>query len=247
MPLYYEDGHLPILERRIVVQEHLSITSTQLLARNLLQHSHRPFPAFAITAREQSSGSGRRGSNWESPIGGSYQTIMLQDAEQRLRTGSLTLLIAATIASKLNEAYDSDIMVKWPNDLYLYGKKVGGILTEWSKGHLIVGVGVNVVIPTLRTGATLGLTDEDIAEVTNKVREAILIATARAWDGRGFEANDMAHLDYLKGRSIVANLFKSGSGMLHGVAKGVDSSGRLLITDLHGTDHRVLNASIVQH
>lgn len=240
------DGHLPISEREIVVQQHLSLPSTQLLARHVVAGSKHPLPAMVFEALEQTAGQGRRGKSWASPPGGSYQTIVLQDTEQRLRMGSLTLLIASYIARALTSTCHVDVVVKWPNDLFLYGQKVAGILTEWTKGHLLVGVGLNACVSPGH-GGTLGLPPEQLPEVTKVVRLAVLEATARAWDGRGFSAADLAGIDFLQGRHIVANLFQLGSGVLRGVANGVDDSGRLLVTDVNGTEHRLLNASIVQY
>lgn len=240
------DGHLPISEREIVVQQHLSLPSTQLLARHVVAGSKHPLPAMVFEALEQTSGQGRRGKTWASPPGGSYQTIVLQDLEQRLRTGSLTLLIASFIAKAIAQRFDVDVQVKWPNDLFVYGQKIGGILTEWTKGHLLVGVGINACV-ACGQGGTLGVAPEQLPVVTRVVRKAVLEATARAWNGDGFRAADLEGIDFLTGRHVVANLFQLGSGVLRGVAHGVDDSGRLLVTDVSGTEHRLLNASIVQY
>ena len=240
------DGHLPISEREIVVQQHLKLPSTQVLARHVVAGSKYPLPAMVFEALEQTTGQGRRGKTWASPPGGSYQTIVLQDIEQRLRMGSLTLLIASFVARALQSAFGGDVDVKWPNDLFVYGQKVGGILTEWTKGHLLVGIGVNACVAS-EHGGTLGLAPEQLPEATLVVRQAVLRATSRAWSGQGFVASDLAGIDFLAGRHIVANLFQLGSGVLRGVANGVDDSGRLLVTDVNGTEHRLLNASIVQY
>lgn len=247
MPRFYEDGHLPISQREIVLQQHLSVTSTQSLARHLLETTQRPMPAFVICAREQTGGRGRRGNAWRSPPGGSYQTVVLQDNEQRLRSASITLLVASQIARDLKKEFGVDVMVKWPNDLFLYGKKLAGILTEWTKGHLLVGVGVNGTTSPHARGATLDISEEQLPLLAQIVRRAVFAAVSRAWEGSGFTAADVEGIDFLAGRHIVANLFQSGSGMLNGVATGIDNSGRLLITDTSGTEHRILNASIVQY
>lgn len=247
MPQFREDGHLPISQREIVLQEHLSVPSTQTLARHLLETTQRPMPAFVIAAREQTSGRGRRGNDWDSPHGGSYQTIVLQDNEQRLRSASITLLVGSAIAKALREEFEVDVMLKWPNDLFLYGKKLAGILTEWTKGHLLVGVGVNATLNPHSRGATLNVSEDQLARLSKVVRCAVFTATSRAWEGYGFTAQDAVDIDFLRGRRIVVNLFQSGSGMLHGTATGIDDSGRLLVTDTNGTEHRILNGSIVQY
>lgn len=204
-------------------------------------------PAFVISAREQTAGRGRRGNDWSSPLGGSYQTIVLQDNEQRLRSASITLLVGSAIARAMREEFTADVMLKWPNDLFLYGKKLAGILTEWTKGHLLVGVGVNAMSHAHDRGATLGLDPEQLSRVSQLVRCAVFTATSRAWEGHGFTAQDVLNIDFLRGRHVVVNLFQSGSGMLRGTATGIDDSGRLLVTDVNGTEHRILNGSIVQY
>jgi len=95
-----------------------------------------------IVADRQTEGRGRRGRSWLSQEGGLYFSFLLRpkDFPQLL---SLPLLLGLSVAEALEELGFSPA-VKWPNDLYLGGRKVCGILCELSGSKLVVGVGLNV-------------------------------------------------------------------------------------------------------
>ena len=98
-----------------------------------------------LVALNQDSGKGRQGRLWVSAAGNFYGSTLVH-----LRAGdppAQTLSLAAGLA--LIEAVDvavSDqaLMLKWPNDLMLKGKKLGGILLERNGDRVAVGVGVNL-------------------------------------------------------------------------------------------------------
>ncbi len=94
-----------------------------------------------LTALEQSGGRGRRGRRWFSARGLSLVFSMVLrptgDFEE------LTALLALSAASALDKVC-SGIMIKWPNDLYIGGKKLGGILAEAGEGYVVLGMGINV-------------------------------------------------------------------------------------------------------
>lgn len=91
------------------------------------------------------SGRGRQGRTWISPAGNFYGSTLVD-----LRSGNpqpQTLALAAGLA--LIEAVDQAVpgqalMLKWPNDLLLLGKKLAGILLERSGNRVVIGFGVNL-------------------------------------------------------------------------------------------------------
>jgi BirA family biotin operon repressor/biotin-[acetyl-CoA-carboxylase] ligase len=130
----------------------------------------------AVLAGEQLEGRGSRGRSWHSPPGGLWLSVLLCPATLggievvSLRVG---LVLAAAL-----EAFTSEpVQLKWPNDLILDRRKLGGILCEarWQGGVLAwvaVGIGVNVQNPIPReleeTAISLaqvrpGLTAEELA------------------------------------------------------------------------------------
>lgn len=102
-----------------------------------------------IIAEEQTSGKGRLGRSWASPRGGAWFSILLRPPIPAERAGCLSVLIAVSLARALRERWGVPGGVKWPNDLYVANKKLGGILIELSsQAHqiewLVAGIGINV-------------------------------------------------------------------------------------------------------
>jgi len=103
------------------------------------------FPFFVpLVARAQTAGRGRLGRRWYSPPGkGLYLSVKFPKGffpEGDL--GCLSLVVGLSV-SRTVDAYALS-GIKWPNDVYLRGKKVAGILTEVSGPSVVVGIGVNL-------------------------------------------------------------------------------------------------------
>jgi len=102
-----------------------------------------------IIAEEQTSGRGRLGRDWVSPMGkGIWMTIMLKPDIKPNLASQVTLIAAMAVLKGIKAIYDIDIMIKWPNDLVVNGKKVCGILAELGAeiervNYLCVGIGIN--------------------------------------------------------------------------------------------------------
>jgi BirA family biotin operon repressor/biotin-[acetyl-CoA-carboxylase] ligase len=101
-----------------------------------------------FSACTQTSGQGKPGHSWQSPVGGLYTTVLLTWPEE-VHFSSLSLVCALALAYTV-EDYGLVPQIKWVNDLFLEGKKLGGILIEdtgisSSKGKvLLIGIGLNV-------------------------------------------------------------------------------------------------------
>lgn len=108
---------------------------------------------LGIWALEQSHGRGQRGHHWESAWGGLYLSVLLQLNLPVHRAPEITLWSAWSIAAHLNRYVgDGPIRLKWQNDLFLEGRKLGGVLTETKiQGEQIlwavVGIGINYQNP----------------------------------------------------------------------------------------------------
>jgi BirA family transcriptional regulator, biotin operon repressor / biotin---[acetyl-CoA-carboxylase] ligase len=122
--------------------------STNNYARQLALHMEAPEGTLVI-AEEQTAGRGKMGRLWHSPHGLSiYASVVLRPTFDSSRTQAPTLLAAAAVAASLIHLYGIPARVKWPNDILIEGKKVGGILTEsmLEQGRilfLIMGLGLN--------------------------------------------------------------------------------------------------------
>lgn len=121
--------------------------STNIRAKSLAEQgvSH----GTLVVADMQYAGKGRRGRGWVSATGTSiYMSVILRPVFSPVKAPMLTLVMAYSVSQAIRELEDLDVMIKWPNDLVLNGKKICGILTEMSAeidyvNHVVIGVGVN--------------------------------------------------------------------------------------------------------
>jgi len=90
-----------------------------------------------ILALQQTGGKGRGDRVWESPPGGLYLSIISP-------SHSLLPLIAGISVIQTLVGLDNRLRLKWPNDIILDGKKVGGILCEDDDKSAVVGIGINM-------------------------------------------------------------------------------------------------------
>jgi BirA family biotin operon repressor/biotin-[acetyl-CoA-carboxylase] ligase len=103
-----------------------------------------------VLAEAQTGGRGRQGRRFASPPGvGIYLSLLLRPSVDASRLPQLTLMAAVAAADALAEMTALPVCLKWPNDLNLHGKKIGGILTEAViqsdlPALVIMGIGINV-------------------------------------------------------------------------------------------------------
>ncbi|MEM1168537.1 MAG: biotin--[acetyl-CoA-carboxylase] ligase [Cyanobacteria bacterium P01_H01_bin.35] len=114
-------------------------------------------PGTIVIATQQTAGRGQWGRNWKSTIGGLYMSVATNISIPQ--TPQLTLSTAWGIASTL-EDYGVPVKIKWPNDLILENRKLGGILTETrinkkKISQAVIGIGINWANSVPETGINL--------------------------------------------------------------------------------------------
>jgi BirA family transcriptional regulator, biotin operon repressor / biotin---[acetyl-CoA-carboxylase] ligase len=104
-----------------------------------------------VIAEEQTAGRGRMGRRWLSPPGANLLfSLLLRPPLKADRVFSLTMLFALSAIEALESCASVRAGIKWPNDLYVKQKKLGGILTEFSVSsgalveYVVLGLGLNV-------------------------------------------------------------------------------------------------------
>jgi len=102
----------------------------------------------AVVAASQTGGRGRLGREWVSPVGGAYVSCVLRPRLTPAEIAPLPL-VAAVGAARALESFGVRVGLKWPNDLEVDGRKLGGILIEMTAEAsrvewVVVGCGVNV-------------------------------------------------------------------------------------------------------
>ncbi len=125
------------LARRIVLYD--SIGSTNDAAMAAAARGAEGGTLFA--ADDQTSGKGRKGRAWLSAKGASLTVSLL--LRPAARTEGLTPLFALAVVRAL-DGFIGGLAVKWPNDIFCGGKKLGGILAESRDDAVVIGLGLDV-------------------------------------------------------------------------------------------------------
>lgn len=104
-------------------------------------------------AESQQAGRGRRGRQWISPFGSHVYMSMYWYLEQGMSAAmGLSMVTALAVSDAIHCLYGIDVELKWPNDIYISGVKLAGILIELEGQalepcHCIIGIGLNVKMP----------------------------------------------------------------------------------------------------
>jgi BirA family biotin operon repressor/biotin-[acetyl-CoA-carboxylase] ligase len=132
---------------RITVHYVRKISSTQDYARTLLAHGA---PEGTLVVSEaQEAGRGRMGRKWFSPEGGLWMSMILLPRMKASESTLISLLAAMAAAESIRQLYSVEANIKWPNDVEIGGKKVGGTLVEAgfrgsTMTYAILGIGINL-------------------------------------------------------------------------------------------------------
>ncbi len=228
----------------------------------LLEQQRAPAGCLAACLAEyQSGGRGRRGRAWLTPPGrGLCLSTAWTYPTQPKGIESLGLAVGAVARAVLNARTGLDIGVKWPNDLIVADRKLGGILVELAaEGHgacfVVIGIGINVTaVPALDASNTandalrpidLGTALADRPPPRNVLAASLIDAFAAMLDeypATGFAAYRSVFdaADYLYGRSVTV---ESPTGPIDGRAVGIGDDGRLRV-DCHGVIHEIVAGDV---
>jgi len=211
-----------------------------------------------VVAECQSLGRGRLGREWLSPPGvGLYCSFILRPQLEPADLPKLTLGAGLAASRAVATITSQRPQLKWPNDLWLAGKKVGGILAEarLAPGRPLVILGIGVNVNTAQDAFPVDLRDKVASLAAQSGREfarsALLAALAdevmamvARCECEGFAGilADWRELDATRGRALEW-LTQSGA-VIRGLSLGLDEGGQLWIRDAAGTAHEVLSGDI---
>jgi BirA family biotin operon repressor/biotin-[acetyl-CoA-carboxylase] ligase len=208
---------------------------------------------LVVVARAQTSGRGRLGRKWVSEDRGNlYASFAFRPELRPSRMQDFTLWMGVNVCEALANSCRIDVGVKWPNDIFHGGRKLGGMLTEAriDADHtrdVVFGLGLNLNSQRADWPAEIAARATSVVEAVgqpievNRVAAAIVARVLKAFDRfvAGEYRNDFARLwerfDVLKGKRI-AVLF--GQNRVEGVAEGIDATGALKLRDDKGQLHR---------
>ena len=179
-----------------------------------------------ILADAQSAGRGRLGRTWTSEPGAGIWLTLVERPRDVDALDVLSLRVGLDLAAALESVCDERIRLKWPNDLYVADRKLGGILVEarWRNempDWVAIGVGVNVRAPQGEDRATGLRSDAARLTVLAAMVPAIRAAAARRGVLDESELRAFAARDVASGRAC--------SEPIGGVVRGIDSRGSLLV------------------
>ena len=173
-----------------------------------------------VTADEQSAGRGRQGRVWTAPAGSAVlMSLVLRELDELLP-------IAAAVA--VCQAVPAEASIKWPNDVWIGGRKVAGILVEGrpQEGWAVLGVGLNVTTDAFPDELAETATSLRLAGVETTPPPVIDDVLASLWrwlDGtRDRVLAELREHEALRGERI---RWAGGEG----IAGGIDDSGALLV------------------
>lgn len=200
----------------------------------------------AVAAREQTHGRGSRGRGWLSPAGGLWLSIVCRPGAASAPY-LLTIRVSLAVAAVLSERASMTIDIKWPNDLMVADRKLGGVLAEarWvgdALAWIVVGVGINVTntVPDELRSAAISLAEVGYAGTPADLAGPIVSAVVRASPRGGPldtpESADLSLRDWLRGRAL--------SGPVAGVADGIGADGGLRVRAADGV-HVVRTGPVV--
>jgi BirA family transcriptional regulator, biotin operon repressor / biotin---[acetyl-CoA-carboxylase] ligase len=229
----------------VLVQSITDSTNSQLMQK--VADGTIKTPGYVIVAEAQTAGRGRRGRVWYSPFGSSLYFSMYWRLEQGVQAAmGLSLIVAMALSRLLEREYQLAPTVKWPNDVYIDGKKLAGILVELAGQadaacDVIIGIGLNVQLPQ----QSHSYIDQSYTDLCSSIELPIdrnklivnlqteLITMLRKFSEQGFAdfAAEFNRRDHFHMQPVKL----SGSTDCSGICLGVDKQGALLIKTASGS------------
>lgn len=205
---------------------------------------------IVVIAGTQTAGRGRRGASWFSPPGESLAfSILVRPQEPKSLWPRLALAAGLAVAEAL-EQHGLDAGIKWPNDVWIGGKKAAGILVEAGADFAIVGIGLNVNTvefpPEVAAIATSMRVESGMTFDRGEVLASIIrkFASRRLQIGSGFT-------ELLAGIRVRCTLtgklvsLSTATGQRTGTVEGIADGGELLLLTDQGLE-RLIQADEVR-
>jgi BirA family biotin operon repressor/biotin-[acetyl-CoA-carboxylase] ligase len=205
-----------------------------------------------VIAERQTAGRGRLGRSWHSPPGlNLYSTIILRPTRPIAEVPRLSLIAGIAAAEALETAAPGLVSLKWPNDIWLKGRKAGGIIAE-----AVADEAQRLACVLLGIGLNLNLGRNDLPDDLRDKATSVRIATGRRCDriaiaaalfnrldsrymeteAHGFGAVRPAYERYfaLSGKTVTVI---DGTARICGRVTGIDAEGALMLQTAAGWRH----------
>ncbi|GJM36591.1 MAG: biotin--[acetyl-CoA-carboxylase] ligase [Saprospiraceae bacterium] len=232
-----------------VLLNYASLESTNASALELLSKSN-PSEGTVISAYEQTIGRGQIGSSWESEAGKNLTLSLILYPKfipvrhQFILNQAIALGVRDTVAAFV----DSEVTVKWPNDIYIRGHKTAGILIQnqllgSNLQACVVGIGLNVnqkiFSPALSNPTSLLLNVTSTLLDLGSVQEELFIQLEQRYlQLRGGQEAKIQgeYLQYMYRYGTLADYERADGTRFRGTIAGLTETGKLLVRHEHGTE-----------
>ncbi|HEX9248611.1 MAG TPA: biotin--[acetyl-CoA-carboxylase] ligase [Gemmatimonadaceae bacterium] len=201
-----------------------STTSTLDVAHRI---AARGAPAGTLViANEQTAGRGRGGKTWQSSPGDGLWLTLIERPPDTSGLGVLSLRVGLAAAEALDRFASEPIRLKWPNDLYVDEKKLGGILVEarWREQaveYVAIGLGVNVKVPR-NVASAAGLEEgTDRLDILGELVPGVLAASRATGALKADEMEEFDARDLARGRKCIQPAV--------GRVAGITATGELIV------------------
>ena len=235
--------------RDVEVVETTASTNADLAARARAGEPE----GLVLIAEEQTAGRGRLDRRWEAPPRSSLLLSALVRPSPPTATWTLLPFVAGVaVAEAVRAVAEIDAELKWPNDVLVDARKLGGILVERVETAVVIGIGLNVSlregelpIPAATSVALAGgVADREV--LAKEVLRA-LARRYRAWvDDDGAPGAIMpAYREICASIGRAVDVQLPGGEHMSGQVEGVDDSGRLLVVTPDGVTHGLSVGDVV--
>jgi BirA family biotin operon repressor/biotin-[acetyl-CoA-carboxylase] ligase len=204
---------------------------------------------MVIVADSQVRGRGRFDRGWISPPGVNlYFTVLLEPPFSAQESSITTLMAAVAVVSAIREYTDLKAEIKWPNDILINRKKVGGILTEMKSdidgvNFIAVGIGINVnmtgsMLPEELRPVSTSLLQEKAEHINRVELMGLILERLEFWYKALLKGSRKTLLDeWIRLNATVGNkvMVKAYERVITGIAEGINSDGGLIVRDASGS------------
>ncbi len=223
--------------------------NTESTNADVLRYQQQHQCEVVAVSEAQSAGRGRRGRQWLSPFARNiYCTIGIAKEIPASRQGLLSIVTGLALCKALQHSTDTNVGLKWPNDLLFEGRKLGGILIESrplgeANFYFAVGFGLNIF-----------MSDQELAEIPQPATSLVQIAATEVDRNRVLMSSidsvirSIREFDHSAVQELITEfaLFDAlhdsqieviaGDSRVKGINRGITSAGQLQLETEHGIE-----------
>ncbi|WP_406661072.1 biotin--[acetyl-CoA-carboxylase] ligase [Methanolobus sp. ZRKC3] len=229
-----------------------SVESTNNIAKGIADENPE---GTVVLAETQEGGRGRMGKEWESLPGGIWFSVILKP-HIPLEHASKITLVAGLAVTKVIRDLGVDARIKWPNDVFIHGKKVCGILTEVDAevdrvDYVVLGIGINANINIHNFKEDISSTSTSLEEEVGKkidrttfIRDLLYELEQQyiKFTTQQFNTivNEWVSFSDTIGKEVIIT---TPTRTIEGKAVGLTENGALLIQDKHNSREEIIAGS----